>query len=156
MCAIAVSGRCGRWTATTSPRLISNPAIALAKRRLIAEIGMTIEAIDGDVVVGRDIPSMACARLGDAFRTVDGLLPKADDAHSWLLRSGALRWVRRARERISRCRLGLNLIRPRNSINLVFGAGAGRLVFGADSGRIADPPLAESFCISSPNCLGGG
>src|ERR1700730_6474353 len=58
------------------------------QRRLIAEIGMTIEAIYGDVVVGRDIPSMACARLGDALRTVDGLLPKADDAHGWLLRSG--------------------------------------------------------------------
>ena len=62
--------------------------ILIVERRFVAQIGMAIEAIDGDVVVGRDVPSMARAGVGDVFRAVDGLLAKADDAHGGILRCG--------------------------------------------------------------------
>ena len=63
--------------------------ILVVERGFIAQIGMAIEAIDGDVVVSRDVPSMARAGLRDAFRAVDGLLAKADDAHDGILRCGS-------------------------------------------------------------------
>lgn len=62
--------------------------ILVIERRFVAQVGVAIEAIDGDVVVGRDVPSMARAGVGDTFRAVDGLLAKADDAHAELLRCG--------------------------------------------------------------------
>ena len=55
--------------------------ILVIERRFVAQIGMAIETIDGDVVVGRDVPSMARAGVCDTFCAVDGLLAKADDAH---------------------------------------------------------------------------
>ena len=64
-----------------------DPALVvfIVERRFVAEFGMAIEAIDRDVVVGRNVPSMACAGVGDALRAVDGLLAKADDAHAGIL-----------------------------------------------------------------------
>ena len=93
--------------------------ILVVERRFIAQVGMAIEAIDGDVVIGRDVPSMARASLGKAFRAADGLFAKANDAHGepsdalWgAMRSAQLYDAVRPAPRSS-------VIRPRKSINLV-------------------------------------
>ena len=65
--------------------------VFVIERGLIGEVGMAIEAIDGDVVVGGNIPLMTRARLGDALCPVDGLFAKADDAHGGNLRCAVAR-----------------------------------------------------------------
>src|SRR5579863_1605059 len=58
------------------------PLVILVKERgLVAQFGMAIDAVNRDVVIGGDLPTMARVRVSDIFCVLDGLLAKANQSH---------------------------------------------------------------------------
>src|SRR5215469_4793582 len=65
--------------------------ILIEERGFVAQIGMAIDAIDGDVIVGGDVPAMTRAGVGDRSCPLHGLFTEPYRGHDAVLRFGARR-----------------------------------------------------------------